>query len=139
MMMGNGYTDGKKHVFVLKTQSGEMVIATDDVEEIVRQEWFRCFLNIGAVQVQEPIRQEKMNPLTPMEIARMGAEMEVEAARDAARRQQAMPRPPVPMARPAAQFDPMNVNPDDMNEQIWATMPPAQRQAYYQKWGLVQQ
>ena len=106
----------KNHLVMFKTQSGEVFVGTNDLNELSNQDWFREFLNLRA-----PVRSASVQPL-PQQARPQAPQMS---------RQQIPPRRVAPQGPAFSEF-----NPDTMTEQVWAGMSPDQQREWMSFYGI---
>ena len=135
---------GKKHVLVFQTDKGQLTVATDDLQELEAQGWFRAFMNLSPIRSAAPQRQEPLPELQP------------EPVRGPPQQQQYAPRPRQPMRRPEypqqqVQIPPplgapsrpglrpqsfMDIDPDSIDAKQWEDLTAEEQHAYAEKWGI---
>lgn len=113
---------GKRHVVVFTTERGEMAIATDDIEELAQQQFFREFMGLS-----RPVRYERPEPEPERPVVRQAPVQPV---------QQPPQQRQSPMQRRPAQTDFLQVTPDQMTQQVWESLTAQQRELYMQNWNV---
>jgi hypothetical protein len=112
----------KRHIVAVKTTMGEILIGTDDLDDITSTAWFRDVAGLKNEVEKQVVREELEEP------PRM--ERVVPQPRPAS--PQPVPRAPIQVRRPPVQQQAefTEYTPDTMPEQVWAQMNEQQRDAW---------
>jgi hypothetical protein len=121
-------------MLVFLTKIGEFVIATDNINEIADQGWFREFL-----QLHGPPRMEGPRSPQPAQQMRPANGYPQQAPQMSQMQQQVQydmmqSRPSVARQVPASTF--LEIQPDKMSRDVWESMTPEQQQQWMSRWGL---
>jgi len=133
-MASNEFTYDKQHVLIFKTEAGEMIVGTNALREVAQQDWFREFLNLGGsvrqvTQPQATLPQSDVSAL--VEEVRQLRERQNVLAQQAPRQSQSQPSLP-PRPRVAASF--LDIDPNQMNDQIWGGLNPQQQREWQMRY-----
>ena len=107
--MVDDYLANKKHVVLFRSRSGDILIGTDNLADLTRQDWFREFLNLS--QLREDSRYEAKKPQQP---------------------QQSQPEVQVPKEKFIVNF--MDIGPDEMTQQVWGSQSVEAQNRWMAKW-----
>lgn len=129
----------KKHMLVFLTGVGEFVIATDNINEIANEGWFREFLQLhGPPRVTERPQpqpqsqaQQPLGP-PPMPPPNMRQQQRQQGPEQFDMRQ----RPPTASQVPPSSF--LDIEPDKMSKDYWESMSDSQQQQWMQRWNINQ-
>ena len=130
MSMMERYVGAKPNVFYFQTEKGVFAIGADDPNAVVDAPWFREFLGLRRVlapQVKE-LPEELPELPVPKPPAKMAALAPAPAKQDVFADEIFVEK-----AKPKM-IDPMEINPDQMDERLWAAMDNPQRIAWRKKW-----
>jgi len=128
-MVSNEYTYDKRHVLIFRTQSGEMIVGTNDLIDVSNQDWFREFLAIGRAprrdmrDPQETFYQER--PQAPPMVAPRPVQQPQPPRQTVAQQmgQYQQPRPSMPSSF-------LDLTPQEMTMPMWESLN-AQQQAQW--------
>ena len=105
---------GKRHVVVFQTEKGDVVFATDDLEELAQQPFFVEFMNLRPRQavreVEEPVQQRPVSQPQPVQ------------------------RPTSPVMQRRPQLDFLAIEPTAMTQELWDSLNQDQKAQYMSKW-----
>jgi len=115
----------KRHFLVFVDE--QLIIGTDDLSDIGRQQWFQDILRerVISVHVPQPIQQPVRQPVQPVQVPQP--------------QQAQQPLTPTPTPQPPRrQVAPsvMDITPDQMDDNIWATMSPQIRNEWMAHYNL---
>lgn len=139
-MVMDDILERKQHILVFFTTVGEFVIATDDINSIANEVWFKRFVQIyGPPKVsdkpapQAPAQQAPQaaprQPLGPAPAPpQQTRSMQQQAQFDTA------PRPPAASQVPPSTF--LDIQPDKMGRDIWESLTPEQQSQWMTRWNL---
>ena len=133
-MASNEFTVDKQHVLIFKTDAGEMIVGTNALREVVQQDWFREFLNLGGAvrQVVQP-----QNVQSQSDVSALVEEVRQLRERQNTLAQQAQQRPapsPAMVARPRVAASFLDIDPNQMNDQIWGSLNPQQQKEWQMRY-----
>lgn len=147
----------KKHMLVFLTGVGEFVIATDNINEIADEGWFREFLQLhgpprvttkpapqSVPQQPAPAQQSAQRPQQPAQQSQPAlpqqplgpASVPPQAQQTQQQRAQfdTTPRPPAASQVPPSTF--LEIHPDKMGRDIWESLQPEQQTQWMQRWNI---
>jgi hypothetical protein len=133
-MVSNEFTYDKQHVLIFKTGAGEMIIGTNALREVAQQDWFREFLNLGgSVHVQASSQIASSQP----DVSQLVEEVRQLRERQNLLTQQSQSRPvssPAMAARPRIPQTFLDIDPNQMNDQVWQGLNPQQQREWQMRY-----
>jgi hypothetical protein len=135
-MASNEFTVDKQHVLIFKTNAGDMIVGTNALREVAQQDWFREFLNLGGSVRQVAVSQPQANPPQSdvsalVEEVRQLRERQNALSQQVPRQSQSSPVMP-PRPRVAQSF--LDIDPNQMNDQIWGGLNPQQQREWQMRY-----
>lgn len=118
----------KAHVLAFETSAGQMVIATDSLDEVANQAWFQDFLNIAGMRPQQRyVPQHREYPQPKPVPSMQQAQMQPMSNMSPQQQMQQMQQPVQPAVAPQQQRTFLDVNPFEMNDKVWNSLSPDQQ------------
>jgi len=136
-MVASEYTYDKRHVLIFRTQSGEMIVGTNNLTEVSDQDWFREFLAVGralrrdthetryeerpqAPPVPRPVNQQspvqEQPPMRPQTVSQQMGQFQAQ-------------RPPMPSSF-------LEITPQDMTMPVWESLNAQQQAQWMQRYNI---
>lgn len=115
----------KKHVLVFRTEQGDLLLGTNNIEDVSEQSWFQTFLNVQSVRDVQVVR-----PAPQQQEQRFAPPQQQQQAPPQQQMQMRMPLRPQP--RPSF----MDMTPETMTVDMWNEMNKEQQQQWLNKYNL---
>jgi len=124
----------KRHFIIYIQDSGQLIIGTDDLADIARQEWFRQMMSNNTAHLYNqpepaPVRYAAPAP-QPVQ------QRPVQQSMPEQRPVQQPPPPPSPPREQALPESFMDVPPNAMRQDMWQAMSAEQQHVWAQKYGI---
>lgn len=112
----------------------QLIVSADSLDEFSTADWFRQFLDIGGSAVQANVRDKAAEENVVLNVEIDNLRRQIEALKKELRpapAQQPLQAPQPPRTAPSSFMD---MNPNQMTNDIWASLSPQQQAEYQNKW-----